>query len=290
MNADASASPRPASPPAAPPAAAAAPKPAARSGVQGVLDDVYHCVELIESQAELNQSVRKFRDKLIRQLVVSVRREHPQFDDLRAALALIPPADEPAGAAAAQKGARLDWGRAAELIALGLAPEQVAAALGGSKKRILRNLERSKKFTARIERERRRLLQLAAWRVTGVAERVSNGIVEQIDKANVNVLLRLFDRLPIPELGTTLRAKPPRRRVRSAEAQTNQTLGAKLRSAEPPAMRFEPSATHSEPTATHSELSAMHSEPAETAANGNEPLTRDPAAALDPACHAVEQS
>ena len=102
---------------------------------------------------------------------------------------------------AAPRSPRLNWGWVATQIAQGRTPNEIAAELGCSPARIWRNYRRSKRFHDRIERERRETLQQVAWRLTGKAPQILDGLLAAIDAGDLRLLLQLADRLKLQTAG-----------------------------------------------------------------------------------------
>jgi hypothetical protein len=157
-------------------------------------------IDALAAKGRITVEALRYRDRLLATLCASARADDPAYANAREALALQEArqaALAKSAAPSAGQSSRLDWGKAAELLALGLKPTDVAATLGTSPERIWRNLERSARFRRRIERQRQRHLQAAGFRLNGATEQVANGLISSIDRKNPRVMLWMAERMKI---------------------------------------------------------------------------------------------
>lgn len=123
---------------------------------------------------------------------------------------------------------KVDWGRAARLIAGGSTVETAAAALGCDPDRLLRNLRRSAKFRYRIDREVERMKLSARLRFAALGEDATRQMQRQAHELDPRLLQWLGEKLNLSvELRATLGDQwaqaartPPRRKPPQMAAQT----------------------------------------------------------------------
>jgi len=125
---------------------------------------------------------------------------------------------------------KVDWGKAAQLIAGGATVEAVAATLNCEPDRILRNLRRSAKFRHRIERTAERMTLSARLRFAALSEDATRQMQRQAHELDPRLLQWLGEKLNLNrELRMTLGDQwaeaartPPRRTAAQRPAVTGQ--------------------------------------------------------------------
>jgi hypothetical protein len=123
---------------------------------------------------------------------------------------------------------KVDWGRAARLIAGGATVEAAAAALGCGPDRLLRNLRRSAKFRYRIDHEVERMKLSARLRFAALGEEATRQMQRQAHELDPRLLQWLGEKLNLnQQLRATLGDQwaeaartPPRRKAAPMPAQT----------------------------------------------------------------------
>lgn len=111
----------------------------------------------------------------------------------------------PDGAQDRRHWKKVNWGRAAQLIAAGATVEAAAITLGCEPGRILRNLRRSAKFRHRIDREVERMKLSARLRFAALGEDATRQLQRQAHSLDPRLLQWLGEKLNLDrELRMTL--------------------------------------------------------------------------------------
>jgi hypothetical protein len=119
-------------------------------------------------------------------------------DAFNRAIGWQPPAEpvpEPVNQASGRRPRRLDWGKAAQLIAGGATVEAAAITLGCEPARILRNLRRSARFRYRIDREVERMKLSARLRFAALGEDATRQMQRQAHELDPRLLQWLGEKL-----------------------------------------------------------------------------------------------
>jgi hypothetical protein len=130
---------------------------------------------------------------------------------------------------------KVNWGRAAQLIAGGATVEAAATTLGCEPERVLRNLRRSAKFRHRIDREVERMKLSARLRFAALGEDATRQLQRQAHTLDPRLLQWLGEKLNLNRefratLGdqwadavrTPARPKPPQRLAQTGRNGTEQ--------------------------------------------------------------------
>lgn len=118
-------------------------------------------------------------------------------DAFNRAIGWQPPAGSPAasGSGPRRDWKKVDWGKAAQLLAGGASVEAAAIALGCEPDRVLRNLRRSKRFRHRIDREVERMKLSTRLRFAALGEDATRQLQRQAHTLDPRLLQWLGDKL-----------------------------------------------------------------------------------------------
>jgi len=105
------------------------------------------------------------------------------------------PPTHPVPQASGRRSCRLDWNKAAQLIAGGATVEAAATTLGCRPDRILRNLRRSARFRHRIDREVERMKLSARLRFAALGEDATRQMQRQAHDLDPRLLQWLGEKL-----------------------------------------------------------------------------------------------
>lgn len=109
-------------------------------------------------------------------------------------------------AGAARPGRRrIDWRKAAELVAEGTPPAAIIGQVGCSRRQLSRRLNHDTVFQGWVEEFRQAAIERERSRIGELGRAVQNAIEVEVKKGNVRVLLWLADRLKLitpPSEGT----------------------------------------------------------------------------------------
>ena len=104
---------------------------------------------------------------------------------------------EPYPAFGARRKTRINWDLAVHLLAEGNSTAQVAQTVGCSRRHICRILRRSRKFARALAEAEAATATDANLMLAALRPNVAVGIAAAVDRGDINVLLRLADRLKL---------------------------------------------------------------------------------------------
>jgi hypothetical protein len=110
-------------------------------------------------------------------------------------------AAQPATPKPLARGERLDWRRAARLLAEGRRVEDVASAFGVQPDRLHRNLRRSYRFRSRIAAERKAVADETRLRFAALSYDLSVALTDALRKGDPKVLLWVANHLGLEGAG-----------------------------------------------------------------------------------------
>ena len=105
--------------------------------------------------------------------------------------------DRPNGSAARAARRRIDWHKAAELVAASTPVDDVASQVGCSRRQLSRRRHHDPLFKAWIEEFRQAALARERTRIVDLGRAVQKAIEAEVKAGNVRVLLWLADRLKL---------------------------------------------------------------------------------------------